>query len=294
MAYSVKPRDETAQAALRRIARSQIGRAIAEIDASGLSRNEVVHRVRRRTKKLRALLRLVRPRFGRHVLERAAFREMAGLLAPSRDETVTGKILKKLSGALTMGVLPDDVERVRPFIGGDVHAKAAADVGAALVAVRERLRVARERTAVWTVDACGMGTFADGFELSYRRARKAMAAAEAEPVAERLHEWRKRVKDHSYHRSLLRRVLPRKLWAGRAQFDALGELLGDLNDLVMLRERICAADDALPNAARMRLLAAIDGQAHALTARSFDAGAGLFRRKPKAVARNVRRRLAAI
>ena len=53
MAYRIKPRDRTAQAALRRIACSQIDRAIAEIDAAGLPREEVVHRVRRRVKKLR-------------------------------------------------------------------------------------------------------------------------------------------------------------------------------------------------------------------------------------------------
>lgn len=294
MAYSVKPRDRTAQAALRRIACSQIDRAVAEIDASGLPREEVVHRLRRRVKKLRALLRLVRPHFGRYPPESAAFRDMARLLSPSRDATVMRRTLEGLLRAPDSGVPSDDAARLRMLAGGDAPAETAADVEAALSIVRERLGAARERVAGWTLDTERLDALADGLEKSCRRAREAMAAAEAEPVAERLHQWRKRVKDHGFHRRLLRRALPDKLRAGRAQLDELGELLGDLNDLAMLHERMRAAGEAPPLAARTRLLAAIGRRTHTLTARSFDAGARLFHRKPKAMVRGVRRRLAAM
>ncbi|MCW4463684.1 CHAD domain-containing protein [Sphingomonas sp. BT-65] len=294
MAYSVKPGDRTAQAALRRIACSQIDRAIAEINAPELSRGEVVHRLRRRTKKLRALLRLVRPHFDRYAPESAGFRDMARLLSTSRDATVIRHTLERLLRAWDSRALPGDVARLRPLVSDGGHAETAENVGAALSTVRERLGAARERVTGWALDSEGLDALADGLTKSYRRARKAMAAAEAKPVAGRLHEWRKRVKDHGFHRRLLRRALPHKLHAGLAQLDELAELLGDLHDLAMLRERVYAAGDAPPRAARTRLVAAIDRRERALTARSFDVGARLFHRKPKAMAHGVRRRLAAM
>ncbi|WP_423602133.1 CHAD domain-containing protein [Sphingomonas sp. MS122] len=294
MAYSVKPRDRTAQAALRRIACSQIDRALAEIDDPGLRRDEVVHRLRRRTKKLRALLRLVRPHFDHYVPENAAFRDMARLLSSSRDATVMRHTLDGLLRAWASKALPGDAARLRPLVGEDRGAATAAEVEGALATVGERLRAARGRVAGWTLDAEGLDALADGLEKSYRRARKALAAAEAKPAAGRLHEWRKRVKDHGFHRRLLARALPRGLRAGRVQLDLLGDLLGELHDLAMLRERMGAAADAPPRAARTRLLAAIDRKERDLTARSFDAGAQLFKRKPRMMARRVRRRLAAM
>lgn len=286
MAYRIKPRDRTAQAALRRIACSQIDRAIAEIDAAGLPRDEVVHRVRRRVKKLRALLRIVRPHFDRYRAESIALRDIARLLSPSRDAAVMRQTLDRLMRAPELALVPGDAAWLR--IGED--AGADVDIEAALATVRERFDAARDRVAGWTLDTQRLDAIAEGLETSYRRARKAMAAAEAEP--ERLHEWRKRVKAHGFHRLLLRRALPGALRADRAWLDELGELLGDLNDLAMLRARVRATSDAPPQAAR--LLAAIGRRERELTASALDAGARLFRRKPKVAMRGVRRRLAAM
>jgi CHAD domain-containing protein len=291
MAYSVKPEDRTAQAALRRIACSQIDRAIAEIDSPELPRDEVVHRLRRRTKKLRALLRLVRPHFDRYAEENAAFRDMARLLSSSRDATVMWHTLDRLLRAWESGALPGDAVRLRPLLGDDAQEGTEAEAGLSIV--RARLAAARGRVGGWTLDVEGLDALADGLERSYRRARKAMAAARAEPVADRLHEWRKRVKAHGFHQRLLRHAVSRGMDAGQARLDELGELLGDLNDLAMLRERMGMAE-APPRAARTRLLAAIDRKVRALIAESFNLGARLFHHKPKAVARGVREQLAAM
>ncbi|MEZ4569166.1 MAG: hypothetical protein R2849_02320 [Thermomicrobiales bacterium] len=60
MAYRLEP-DEALDVGVRRIATEQVEKALAELDDSDLDRHATVHQVRKRCKKIRGLLRLVRP-----------------------------------------------------------------------------------------------------------------------------------------------------------------------------------------------------------------------------------------
>src|SRR6188768_3143106 len=71
---------------IRRIAREQIGAAIDEISGRALPEPEKIHQLRKRCKKLRAVLRLVRPGLNElYASENAFFRDAARLLSPLRD-----------------------------------------------------------------------------------------------------------------------------------------------------------------------------------------------------------------
>ena len=63
MPFRLKPK-ETLEDGLKRIAREQVDRAIAEIDDESLPRDEAIQQVRKRCKKIRGAVRLVRPVFG--------------------------------------------------------------------------------------------------------------------------------------------------------------------------------------------------------------------------------------
>ncbi len=56
-------RGEAVNEGVRRIAGEQLEKAIAEIQNTELDRHEAVHQVRKRFKKIRGLIRLVRPAF---------------------------------------------------------------------------------------------------------------------------------------------------------------------------------------------------------------------------------------
>jgi len=60
MGYKIK-RKESIRNAVRRVADEQIGKGIAELDDDALPDPEKVHQLRKRCKKLRGLVRLVRP-----------------------------------------------------------------------------------------------------------------------------------------------------------------------------------------------------------------------------------------
>src|SRR5262245_25504859 len=88
MSYSLRAR-ESAQHALKRIARNQIAKAIDEIQDREAGPNEATHATRKRCKKIRGLLRLTRPALGKaYRRENAWFRDTARVLAPVRDSYV--------------------------------------------------------------------------------------------------------------------------------------------------------------------------------------------------------------
>ncbi|WP_153558836.1 CHAD domain-containing protein [Roseimaritima sediminicola] len=77
MSYQIK-REESLEQAVRRIACEQIDKAVAELDDPRLSRPQAVHQLRKRCKKLRGLLRLVRPAMEKtYAKENACFRDTA-------------------------------------------------------------------------------------------------------------------------------------------------------------------------------------------------------------------------
>ncbi|CAE7768809.1 unnamed protein product, partial [Symbiodinium microadriaticum] len=83
--------------ALRRIAREQIDQAIAEIDDKTVPRDEAVHQVRKRCKKIRGLVRLVRPEFEKtYQAENKWYRDIAARLSDVRDAQVLIETYDKL------------------------------------------------------------------------------------------------------------------------------------------------------------------------------------------------------
>ena len=86
--YKFDPSGQSTEAAFRAIALSQLDEALADLDKGDADGRSVVHEARRRCKKLRGLLRLVRPAFPDYARENAAIRDAAALLSHLRDAEV--------------------------------------------------------------------------------------------------------------------------------------------------------------------------------------------------------------
>ena len=95
MAYRIRHKDRSAGAAVRRIARQQVEAALACIDGTTGDAGRTLHEVRKRCKKIRALLRLVHPGLDADGAGNAAFRAIAAPLGPRRDADVL-----RVAGAL--------------------------------------------------------------------------------------------------------------------------------------------------------------------------------------------------
>ncbi len=262
MGYHIR-RHEDVQDAVHRIATEQINKGIREIEDSSIDRHEVVHLLRKRCKKLRGLLRLVRPQLEEvYARENAFFRDLARSLSFVRDaqalieafDALVEEFQDQIDPAALRGVgaqLTDSREE----IAGDTS-----EMSGRLEQVAEQLSQARERVLSWKVDAKGFEAIAPGLIKNYRRARKSMRRAYAESKSEDFHEWRKRVKYHWHHARLLRNISPRLLKPHRRMADELGQLLGQEHDLAVLGERIGQDPERFGTVTQRELVAQLIGE----------------------------------
>lgn len=219
--------------ALRRLALALLDDALAQLPKADA---RAVHEARRTCKRLRALLRLARPRLGEdYAAGNAGLRDAGRALAADRDATVLVDTARAL--------FAHDAKLRRELVRA-LRRRSARDRDADLAEALRGLRRERRRIAGWRL-RLSPRQLAAGLKRGYARARKGYRAARRRPTAPTLHEWRKQVK---YHFNQLALVAPRRP-QGRARvraLDTLGDLLGWHHDLHVLE----LALDGLPREAR--------------------------------------------
>jgi CHAD domain-containing protein len=222
---------------VKRIALGRIGHAIDELRGkSSSSPEEAIHEARKDMKKLRALLRLVRDEVGdetyRH--ENAHFRGAARELAGVRDADVMLATLDGLDERFSSDLPADAAGGLRQAL--EAHKGSAADDTReeASAVVVEILEEARERVPEWPLERNGFAALEGGLRRIYRQGRRDWQAAHEDRSAERIHDWRKRVKDLWYHLAILEETWPAVMVALQQEAHELSDRLGDDHDLVVL------------------------------------------------------------
>jgi CHAD domain-containing protein len=137
------------------------------------------------------------------------------------------------------------------------------------------------RVEHWPLDDESFAAAAQGLRRIYRDGRRAQRVAATTDDPEAWHEWRKRVKHLWYAARILKPAAPLELGAVVEEADCLAELLGDHNDLAVLRAAVDEHDDATTDEQAEQLHAAIDGAAAELRRRSILLGLRLYAESPK-------------
>lgn len=286
MAYRFARDDASVEHALRRIASEQVDWAIGTLDAGASGVDDPVHEVRKSCKKIRGLLRLVRPAFAPYADENAAFRDTARAISALRDATVLTDSYDAI-----MAAYGDQVDRralgvIRRRLTLTSKARAAEHDAAALLAqCREQLSQAGERVGAWRLDDDGFIAIAGGLRKTYRRARKAMRKTRKTPTPEHFHDWRKRCKYHWYHARLLQPIWPGPMKAHIACAHELGDVLGEHHDLMVFLDALAAQASKFDDTARIGVMAdLVRGRQAMLATRAFALGARLLAEPPSALA----------
>lgn len=237
MAYRIRRKDKSVEVAVRRIAREQLAKAMHAVADGHLSSHDV-HAVRVRCKKIRALLRLVRPCFDRFAEEDARLRDLARRLAQVRDTDV----ISKLAAGLLQAQGGDDMAWLAVVLStSDKSAgdePAMADMAASL---QGQLQEAYDATPDWRLDAYGWDAVQGGLKRTYRSAKGKLDKVIEQPTSENFHAMRRHSKYHLYHTSLLVRLAPGKMRQRARQLDRLCGILGDDHDLSMLDQALGTA-----------------------------------------------------
>ncbi|MEE4331780.1 MAG: CHAD domain-containing protein [Wenzhouxiangella sp.] len=284
-------RTESVQAAIQRIATEQIDKAIAEIDSDEVDRHETVHQVRKRCKKLRALVRLVRPVFPDYGEVNGFYRDAARELSAFRDAQAVietfDDLIERFDSVL-------DGERFASIRSGLVSRRERIDadgerIDRLIAAFREEMVAGRAAVASWKLDADEGSAVAGGTRKTFKRARKAMAKAATTPTTAAFHEWRKRVKYHWYHARLLTRCWPELIepWAQEAK--RLSDLLGDEHDLAVLHGLLLDDPDRFADETTLQaFFGLIERRRAKLRTQAFRLGRFVLFERPSHIERRVR------
>ncbi|HVR31168.1 MAG TPA: CHAD domain-containing protein [Acidimicrobiia bacterium] len=287
---------------LRRMAVDQFDAALSVIATETV--DVAIHEVRKVTKRLRAVLRLVRSELGdkRYRIENAILRDTARMLAPLRDTdvrvasvgAVRDRFEPQLRASAFEGVekrLADRRRRVLDqMVDGDEWRKVA-----------YALRSARARYAAWPVDdetarAHGMAViphrFASverGLGQTYARGRQEMGEAGRHRTAVNFHSWRKRARYLRHQVEMLSPVFPDVLEGYASALTRLGDLLGDEHDLADLLRFLAGHPEYCPDPIeRSMLVALVQHRRAELQAAALSLGSRVYAESPDRFTRRVR------
>jgi CHAD domain-containing protein len=237
MAYRFRAGDRSVERAVRRIAREQVDSALSAIGTK--SSDVATHEVRKACKKVRALVRLVRPGFEDYARENAEFRDIAGGLAGARDAKVLLDTFDLLIADAPEGTDPALFAPLREAIAPELTDKGGGQSEEArLEEARVLLEAARKRIGNWTLAREEWDALGPGLIRILRKAQAAAGAALQEPSALNYHELRKLMKYHWYHTRLLTPVWPEMMEPRAAELSRLADVLGLHHDICVFEERL--------------------------------------------------------
>lgn len=273
MAFTFARSDRSLERGARRIGKEQVGRALSQIDDPAVPTPVAVHEVRKAVKRVRALLRLLRPGLPDHEALDTLLRDAARHVAALRDADVLLHTLETLSpGGL-------------PAVRAALHARRSAggaDAEAALAACRAALAAAEPMLRGLSLTGSSDEVLHAGLSITLRRARSANRVALRADSAVALHDFRKRVKDHLYHARLLTPLWPELMHPHAEAAEALSEALGKMNDIAVFVEALAPLD--LPAAEREAALSLAHVRHDQLALAALPLAARLFAGRPEDLA----------
>lgn len=298
MAYRLRA-DKDADDNFRAIAIAEIDGAIADLDDPDLSSDKKVHQSRRHCKAVRALARLYRPAMRKDKNFKAInrhFRDLARTLSAGRDAKAMLEAYDDLMKANKGAVERRDFAPIRRVLTRRKAAFHASHQAPEAAMKQARAAFDQGRGLVEAVAFCkgrrtdNVKAVEKGLKAVYKRARKEMAAAKADPAGS--HEWRKWAKTHWYHCRLLQGLWPHQM-AGRTELaNKLGDALGKEHDLTVLNALLRADPGAFGDDKRLkrfrvllvRRQAALRSEAQRLGAALFAEKAGAFSKRMESAA----------
>lgn len=234
MAYRFKL-DESLAKGFRRIAREQISRALSELGPSDVPPSGV-HESRKTMKRLRALLRLVRPQIGDKAFKarNTGLRDASQLLTSQREHQVLSETIAKLeaihgeAGATILSSFKKAIEGSASAAQTSLAPEAAENLRALLEKEGRRLEKLK-------LKGDGFQLLAPGLEQNYDKGRRALSKAYKSPSSDQFHDLRKTVQWHWRHMALLSRAWPEYFDVRIQAARELSQILGDDHDMAMLQ-----------------------------------------------------------
>lgn len=226
------------------------------------------HPQRLAIKRLRALLRAVRPALAAETAREldAGLQRAAHLLAPFREQAAATETLRALGRTEAPSV--------------DLSPEAAAALEGAMREAEREMDSMRQRLRELLPAGQGWKLIGAGIVRTHQQANRRRKAAHSQGTEEAFHRWRVRVKQLGYQLEWVEQIAPHWLGKMGEQLRQLGQMLGSKHDLDLLAADAGAASSARERAGR---------ESRRLQRAATALGAAIFRRSPDRFRRKLRR-----
>jgi CHAD domain-containing protein len=256
--------------------------------------DEIVHDVRKRLKKVRAVLSLVRDELGEKTYRRdtACVRESSLPLKDIRDAQALIETLDKLASVSSHQLSARAIADFRELL--EARKQYACnefwDNSPGYNRVLRKLRKTRVRSRNWKLKQLKWSDLRHGLQHVFVAGSRAFAVASGNQTAEHLHAWRKKVKCFWYQLQILQPVWQQTQDELGRELDQLAEILGDDHDLAILYQVVSAEAAATGHDADLvDLTIVIDERRSALERTAFELGSRVYERRPKALMEQIER-----
>jgi CHAD domain-containing protein len=226
---------------IKRIVGEEIEAAARHLHSQGQAgRDEAIHEARKSVKKIRGVLRLVRPELGEvYRTENARFRDIGRQLSQFRDAGASietfDALRKRYRGEMDGRTLASIRRRLT---ARKKQGEQQANLAAVLDGMAGALRQSAPGVSAWPLAKDGFPAIAPGLEATFREGQQAMSRARKHPLPENYHEWRKRVKAHWYHIRLLESLWSPGIEVYEKRLKDLETALGEDHNLVVLHGKV--------------------------------------------------------
>ncbi len=278
---------------VRRIAGEEIEKIAAYLNTARDNPEKALHNARKRIKALRALLHLVWPgdeAFCR--TENDRYRAISASIAGPRQATALIETIDRLAEDFAENAADAGLAGIRAML---VRHRALSGHGEAglgpvldtAIAECQAGFAALQALALPDLPENAADVLADGALATLRRARKALQQSRERGEADDFHDLRKAVKRHAAHLSLLRKLWPSPVKPRRERAEALGESLGELHDVFVMRHMIEAGEAPFDGPEPKHLVKLLKRSEKALRKLCLNDAAELFEDKPRRTARRL-------
>ncbi len=281
--------DESLGVGVLRVAEDLIDSIVGSGQHPEQEEGEYIHHVRTAIKRLRALLRLIRPVVGEQFFNRenARLRKAGRRLAVARDAEVAGETLKTLSVAGE----PEKKAVAAALAGLESKTQPGIDIGEALREVKADLEQTKRNLQRLQLVKGEWEVVEAGLQDVYRQSRKRMNTALQDGGDEAFHKWRIRVKNLFYELELLEPVWPKRMDKMTSRLAKLQDKIGLDHDIAVLKALLRKTPETFGGTEAVgRIIRRLDGESRKLRHAAEPLGEKIFAKKPRRFVRKLSRR----
>jgi len=246
MSYRLE-NNETLSFGLKRIILERIDKSIFDISKENGVSSEDIHDSRKNFKKIRTVLRLVRSKLGIDLYqsENSFYRDAGRTLSALRDSTVLIFTFDKLIKNLDYDYEKLDFSSFKDFLVNrhEQISSSTASTDGIISTLSPELILARSRIFDYPFSGDNFKLIYYDLQRIYEKGQTQMIKVLEEAIKENVHEWRKRVKDLWYSIRILSNIWSEIMSPLVDMLGKLSDILGDANDLFLLKQEILTNED---------------------------------------------------